>query len=150
MCYTGAMLKVAVMLNNYFHDLATALLMTSGFAAFYLAKAVEKAKTKEAVNLFAQLFQRFTVIGRIAFVWIIVAGAIRLVAFNTYEWQDAVGKEQVPALIFKHLLLFAVVGAGIYAWRRVSKKVAVIKESVSQKVVKSGKIIKLRQTPVNR
>lgn len=149
MCYTGAMLKVAVMLNNYFHDLATALLMTSGFAAFYLAKAVESAKTKEAVNLFAQLFQRFTFIGRIAFVWIIVAGAIRLAAFNTYEWQDAVGKNQIPALILKHLLLFAVVGTGIYTWRRLSREVAAIKESVSQNVVKRGKVIKLPQTPVN-
>lgn len=137
------MLKVAIMLNNYFHDLATALLMTSGIAAFYLAKTVETAKTKEAINLFANLFQKFTAVGRGAFVWIIVAGAIRLAAFNTYEWQDAVGKNQVPALIVKHLLLFAVVGTGIYAWRQVSKKVAEIKATVNHKREKSGNLIKL-------
>lgn len=131
------------MMNNYFHDLATALLMTSGLAAFYLAKSVESAKSKEAISLFANLFKKFTLLGRVAFIWILVAGAIRLAAFNNYEWQDAVGKNQVPALIVKHLLLFAVVGTGIYAWRQVSKKVARLTESINSKPKTKGKIIKL-------
>lgn len=117
------MIKVFVMLNNYFHDLATALLMTSGIAVYYLAKAAEQTNDREVIRYFADSFRKLTLLGRAAFIWIIGAGVVRLVAYKDFEWAEAVGKDQVPALVVKHLIMFTVVGVGVYYWRKLNTRV---------------------------
>src|SRR3990172_927084 len=112
------MVEIFIMMNNYFHDLATALLLTSGIAVYVLAKSAEAKKDRSVIEFYVEAYGRMTVLGRIAFGWIIVAGAPRLITFKNYEWVSYVGNNQVPAIMVKHTLMFLVVGAGIFYWRR--------------------------------
>ena len=117
------MLKIALMMNNYFHDFATALLVTSGVIIYVLLRQAEKTDSAEVIDYFIRSYRKLTLLGRVSFMWIILAGTIRLINFRSFEWFDAVGKDQVPSLITKHMIMFFLVGLGIYYWRKLNKKI---------------------------
>ena len=123
------MLNIIIMLNNYFHDLATALLMTSGVVVYYFAKAAEDTNDQAVIKYFTDSYRRLTILGRGAFVWIIVAGVFRLINFQEFEWAQAVGKNMVPVLIMKHVLIFGLVGGGLYFWRKLNQKVIKLRQT---------------------
>ncbi len=111
------------MMNNYLHDFAAALLVTSAVVILVMARSVERQGHIEAVRYFVDIYPKLTLLARASMGWIIVAGAIRLYYYTGFEWAEAVGKDQVPALIVKHLMMFTAVGAGAYFWLRLSRKV---------------------------
>jgi len=123
------MFKIAIMMNNYFHDLATALLVTSGAAVYYLTKTAEATHSRDAIRFFSDSYRRLTTIGRVAFVWILAAGVVRILNFESFEWPEAVGKNLVVALIIKHIIMFTAVGFGIYAWLKVNSKVKKLRQA---------------------
>ena len=44
-----------------------------------------------------------------------------------FEWANAVGRLQVPALILKHVLAFAFVGVGVYLWVKLDSRVKALR-----------------------
>ena len=125
-------MQIFIMMNNYFHDFAAALLVTSAVVIFVLARSVERQGHIEAVRYFVGIFPNLTLLARVSMGWIIIAGAIRLYFYTGFEWAEAVGKDQVPALIVKHMMLFAAVGVGVYFWVRLSRKVRRLRERVEE------------------
>ncbi len=123
-------------MNNYFHDFATALLVTSGVVIYVLFRQAEKTDSVEVVDYFIRSYKKLTLLGRISFAWIILAGTIRLINFRSFEWSDAVGKDQVPSLIAKHLIMFFFVGLGIYYWRKLNNKILSLGKSDESDVSK--------------
>jgi len=123
------MLKIAVIMNNYFHDLATALLITSAVTVYYFAKTAEGSEDPAVVRYFIETYRRLTILGRGAFAWIILAGIVRIINFKAFEWSDAMGKNLIPALIVKHIMLFSAVFGGIYFWRKLNRKVNALKQA---------------------
>ena len=118
------------MMNNYFHDVATALLITSAVVILLLARSAERTGEVEAIRYFVDLYPKLTILARISLSWIAVGGVIRLLTFVDFEWAAAVGKNQVPALILKHIVIFSVVGTGAYKWRQLSRKVKELRASI--------------------
>lgn len=125
-------MQIFIMMNNYFHDFAAALLVTSAVVIMILARSVERQGHIEAVRYFVDIFPKLTLLARISIGWIIVAGAVRLYFYTGFEWAEAVGRDQVPALIVKHLMLFTAVGTGAYFWFRLSRKVRRLREQVEE------------------
>lgn len=123
-------MNLLITVNNYFHDFAAALLVTSAYAVFVLARTAEKRGEVESLRYFVNVYSRLTFLGRVSLGWIILAGVVRLYNFNQFEWVQAVGQDQVPALIAKHILFFTIVGAGVYYWRKLSRKVRELQELV--------------------
>ncbi len=119
-----------IVVNNYFHDFATGLLITSAVAILVMARSVERQGHDDAIRYFVDIYPKLTLLARFSMAWIITAGAIRLYFFMGFEWADAFGTDQVPALIVKHLMMFTVVGTGVYFWRRLSKKVKNLRAQV--------------------
>lgn len=120
---------VIIMMNNYFHDVATALLMASGFALWAIVRKIDNANEKQVIDYFLKIYNDLTRLARFSLIWILVGGIPRTIFYVDFEWANAVGKNQVPALIIKHILAFTFVGIGAHIWIRLNKRVKRIRES---------------------
>lgn len=105
-------LGVLVMLNNYFHDLAAALLFCSVLAAWVLWRRWGKGSGAEGA-LVVELVNALTRVAAYSLVWIVLGGVVRTLAYGEFEWMSAAGKGQVLALVLKHVILVSTVAAGV-------------------------------------
>jgi len=124
------LLGVAVMMNNYFHDVATALMVGSGFALHAIARVQAEQKTPEATLFFLKTHRQMVKLFKFALWWIVIGGVPRTIFYTSFEWTNYADKLQVPALMVKHVLMAAVVIWGIGAWRRMQRKVAVLRDGL--------------------
>ncbi|RJQ47617.1 MAG: hypothetical protein C4538_04930 [Nitrospiraceae bacterium] len=121
-------LGVIIMMNNYFHDVATALLMASGFFIWIIVKKYDDTgKNPETGEYFLKIYSSATKLAKFALIWIVLGGIPRTIFYKDFEWANAAGKGQIPALIVKHILAFAFVGTGVYLWHRINRRVKEIK-----------------------
>ena len=126
----GPGLGVAIMMNNYFHDMATGLLVGSGFALHAIMRIQASSKTAEATLFFLKTNRHMVKLFKFALWWVILGGVPRTIFYTSFEWANAADKLQIPALAVKHVMMFTVVVWGIVAWRRMQKKVELLKESL--------------------
>lgn len=114
-------MAIFIMLNNFFHDFAVALL----FACLLVMTFVYKATRKDGISLnldFAnRLFRWLNKVIFGAWVFIIVGGVIRTLSYEQYEWMEAAGRGQVVALVTKHILLVSFVVGGTVLQLRLKK-----------------------------
>ncbi len=127
-------LGVAIMMNNYFHDVATALMATSAFVMYALYRLQESMPDKLSTLFFLRAHQKVTGFAKFALIWIIVGGFPRTYFYTRFEWANAAGKGQVPALIVKHILIAILVVAGVYAWLKLRRKVAELREGLPEEM----------------
>ena len=121
-------LGVIIMMNNYFHDVATALLMASAIVIWVIIKRYESSVvTNETTDYFLKIYKSSTMMAKFALLWIILGGIPRTIFYTEFEWANAAGKSQITALVVKHILAFAIVGTGAYLWIRINRKVKDIK-----------------------
>lgn len=116
------MLSILVLLNNYLHDLAAAVLIASMILLFVLVREVER-QGEEAKALFVKVYRKFSLVSLASLIIIILGGIVRTITYRQYEWAWAAGRGQVTVLIAKHIILFTLVGVGIYLWIRLAGKV---------------------------
>jgi hypothetical protein len=116
-------LGVAIMMNNYFHDMATGLLVGSGFVLHVIIKIQASMNTPEATLFFLKTNRKMVKLFRFSLWWVILGGVPRTIFYTSFEWANAADKLQIPALAVKHVMMFAAVVWGITAWRRMQKKV---------------------------
>ena len=108
-------MAILVMLNNYFHDLATAIFAVSAIAAWLLYRSRALQQAPAAVRPVAAGLVK---VGIASLVWTLLAGMIRGITYREYEWVEAAGRGQVPVLVLKHVILVSLVIAGlIVLWR---------------------------------
>lgn len=115
---------IALMMNNYFHDVATALLASSGLALWAMLHAWERDPRPEAARFFLAVHARMRTLARISLAWIVLGGIPRTIFYSEFEWANAAGRGQVAALAVKHVVFFVVVGFGVWSWRRLGRRVA--------------------------
>jgi len=118
------LLSITLMLNNYVHDVATGLLLLSALWLGWSAKDLGATPSAETLAVFRASYQRC-----LRFVWgsigvIIATGIVRTVYFMRFEWLPAMGRGLVPVLILKHVLIFSMLGAGLYAWVQLRRRLA--------------------------
>lgn len=123
-------LGVAVMMNNYFHDMATGLLVGSGFALHAILRIQASMNTTQATLFFLKTNRHMVKLFKFALWWVIIGGVPRTIFYTSFEWANAADKLQVPALAVKHVMMFTAVVWGVYAWRRMQAKVAILRDSL--------------------
>lgn len=123
-------LGVAIMMNNYFHDVATALLAASAFSLYAIVRVRDAVDTPEATVFFLKTYRIMVKFFRFALYWIIIGGVPRTIFYKSFEWANAADKLQVPALMVKHILMAGLVVWGVYAWRRLKRRVAELQKTV--------------------
>ena len=126
----GPGLGVVIMMNNYFHDMATGLLVGSGFALHAILRIQTSMNTPQATLFFLKTNSHMKKLFKFALWWVVLGGVPRTIFYTSFEWANAADKLQIPALAVKHVMMFAAVVWGIYAWRRMQAKVAVLRESL--------------------
>jgi uncharacterized membrane protein len=121
-------LGVAIMMNNYFHDVATALLVASGFLIWVIVKRYDvTTKDTDTTEYFLRIYRSAINFAKFSLIWIIIGGVPRTLFYKEFEWANAVGKSQVPALIVKHILAFTFLGTGVFIWLKINNRVKNIK-----------------------
>ena len=123
-------LGVAVMMNNYFHDVATALLAASAFCLYAIDRVRGVINTPAATIFFLKVYKIMVKFFRFALWWIVIGGIPRTIFFRSFEWSHFADQLQIPALMVKHILFAIFVIWGIYAWRRLKRKVADLSDSL--------------------
>lgn len=121
---------VLIMMNNYFHDVATAMLAASGAALWVMVKKYEGQEDEAVTRYFLSIYTRMTKVARFSLYWILIGGVPRTLAYRSFEWANAVEHVQIPALIVKHIIVFSLVGAGVYLWLKVNRRVKAIREKM--------------------
>jgi hypothetical protein len=112
--------SIVIIINNYFHDLATALLLTSAVILWVLGRRAEQGGTAERTAL-ARAYPTLKRFAWGAFAWIIVGGVPRTIFFTRYEWDPTVIKGIVPALMVKHVFMVTAIVIGAIMWNRMAK-----------------------------
>lgn len=108
-------MAILILLNNYFHDLATAVLGISSLSAWLLLRSEPARRAPEILRPVARTLYR---VGLGALAWTLAGGVVRALAYRRYEWMEAAGRGQVAALVVKHVLLVSMVILGLCAlWR---------------------------------
>ena len=120
---------VILMMNNYFHDVATALLLASGIAIWIIYKKLGNSDKPDVRAYFLELYDSMTSLAKFALAWIILGGIPRTYFYTEFEWSHYAGQSQIPALIIKHVLAFVFVSAGAHLWIRIRSKVREIRDS---------------------
>ena len=115
-------LGILVVLNNYVHDVATGLLLLSALWLGWSARDLGPSPSAETLAVFHRSYRRC-----LRFVWgsivaIVATGMVRALHFEEFEWMPALGRGLVPVLVLKHVLIFAMLGVGGWAWVRLRKR----------------------------
>lgn len=118
------------MMNNYFHDVATAMLLVASILMMFLIREVERHGNIETKRLFVDLYPKMSHIISGTIVFIIMAGIVRTFTYKEFEWANAVGNEQVPAIIIKHVLVVLFLFYGFRGWIRVHRRVKAMKGEI--------------------
>ncbi len=113
-------MSIAIIINNYLHDVASAMLLASALVVWLAGRQVERGASPAAFLAAYPLLKRIAW-GSLA--WIVVGGIPRAIFFTRYEWDPAVMRGIVPALIVKHVLMSAAILTGAAMWTRVLRLV---------------------------
>lgn len=106
---------LAVMLNNYFHDLAVAFLFASTLMAHLaLDHWPERAPRRLATTL--------TRVAWASLAWVVLGGAVRAWFYQEYEWLPKAGTAQIPVLMVKHVFLVALTVWGLVGVVRLRRR----------------------------
>ena len=114
-------MAILVMFSNYFHDLATALFAVSAVTAYLLRRSLAMQAAPATLQPVVRGVVR---VGYGALAWTLVFGYVRGLAYRKYEWAEAAGRDQVTALVVKHIFLVILVVIGcvmLYKLRRLGK-----------------------------
>ena len=125
-------LGVAIMMNNYFHDVATALLAASAFTMHAIVRVQAVQNSVAGTLFFIRTYDMMVKFFRFALWWIILGGIPRTIFFTSFEWNHFADKLQIPALMVKHLLMFVLVVWGVIAWKRLKRKVEALRRALPE------------------
>lgn len=114
------MFNIFLMISNYFHDLATAIMASNILVVYFLGRYLETNPQK--VTIQTRVFKKLSYVTYGALTYIILGGALRAYYFMDFEWNPAVAKGQVTALIIKHIFLFSLTIFGILVHVKYQKK----------------------------
>ena len=118
---------IFVMLNNYYHDFATAIIIVCTYAMVLMIRFAER----EGAGLFRQrvpkIYPRMLHVTGGSLVLLFMAGIVRSFTYKWFEWVEVLGMGQIVVLILKHVLMFGIVGYGIYVWVGLHKRIKLIR-----------------------
>jgi hypothetical protein len=119
--------SILIMTINYSHDIATAFLAVSGMMMFFLSHVYPASAGQESDLFFIRIYEKIRKSARYSLEWILLAGVPRIIFYMQFEWSTMAGDLQVIAIIIKHIVMFLLVGTGIYSWVRLNRKVQSLK-----------------------
>ncbi|OGP34317.1 MAG: hypothetical protein A2X87_01415 [Deltaproteobacteria bacterium GWC2_42_51] len=122
------MISILVMLNDYFHDFATAVVIVLSYTMMLLVRYVQKDIQKDSIAFLFAIYPKAVHISGGLVILLLMAGIVRAFTYSQYEWNQMVGNDQVWLIIVKHIVMFSVFGYGLYLWVKMHKVLKLMKE----------------------
>lgn len=126
----GPLAGAIISMNNYFHDVATGLVIASVLTAWFLMERAPENPSRQRAAFILDAYGVLGAIAKYSLCWVLLAGVPRTIYFKRLEWAAVAGELQVPAIIIKHIVVLAFVIAGIYYWRRFRRKARLMREKL--------------------
>jgi len=114
------MYGVAVTIFNYFHDLAVALLAANVTCIYIIGRILDGRPAGD--EIMPRLYRTLSRVTYWALAFVLAGGVVRAINFVEYEWNPAVGKSLVPAIIVKHVLLVGLTVFALVVQKKYGKK----------------------------
>jgi hypothetical protein len=111
---------VIVMLINYFHDLAVALLAINILSVYIVGRTLDESPLRD--EILPRLFRVMSRVTYGALAFVLAGGVVRAFNFMEFEWNQAAGQGQIPALVVKHALLVGLTVFGLITHRKYQRK----------------------------
>lgn len=134
----GPGLGIALMMNNYLHDVATALLLASAVALWVMLRRYDPSAGPGAARLFLAIRRAMARLAGLSLAWIVLGGIPRTIFYADFEWANAAGRGQVAALVVKHVLALAFVGAGGWLWVKLRRRVRQVEAGLGSAARRGG------------
>lgn len=109
-------------MNNYFHDLATAMPLACGIVAWMIFRKFERGMDDTVTAYFLRLYKGMTRLAWFSLAWIILGAIPRALTFTTFEWPNAVEKHHEAGLIAKYVIAVVMMLSGGALWFLLMKK----------------------------
>lgn len=123
------MIGILVMLNNYFHDFFTATFLVCSYSMVLLVRYVI-GRGEESKRLVVDIYPKLLHLNVGSVIFLFMAGIVRAFTYEKYEWANAIGTGQVPALMVKHALLFGLFFYAVFLWIGVHKKIQILRREL--------------------
>ena len=114
-------MDILIILNNYFHDVATAILLSSAVIMWVLGRQARRSGGGAELDALAGAYPTLTKFAWFALAWIVIGGVPRIIFFNTHEFIPAVENGLVTVLAIKHMLMGVAVIVGAIMWMRTKR-----------------------------
>lgn len=111
-----------ILMNNYFHDVATAMLLACGIVLGVMLKHLGEERDEAVMRYAAALFRGVTVLFRFSGLWIIASGMLRIATFRSFEWHNTVQKHFEAGLLVKYGIAAAMMIVGAFLWVKLSRR----------------------------
>jgi putative copper export protein len=109
-------MAVIILLNNFLHDFGAAGWLVGGVVLWTI---LSKHKAEVQRNhAFREIVRHIILLMNLSLIGIVLFGAVRALAYRTYEWNPAAGNNQVTLLLVKHALLTIVFILGLVQYIR--------------------------------
>ena len=122
------MLGILVMLNDYFHDFATAIAIVLSYVMLLFVRYAQHNSQKGLTEFLLTIFPKAVHVTGGIVILLLMAGIVRAFTYSDFEWNYALGGEQVWLLVAKHIVMFSVFGYGLYLWIKMYRIVKDIRE----------------------
>jgi hypothetical protein len=123
----GPVFSVLLMMNNYCHDIATAMLMASGVTMWVIIRRLENAANPEARSLMFSLYRSISKIVTFSLIWIAAGAVPRILTFSTFESAEAHAMNRLAGLMAKHIVALGMLLGGAYLWISLIRRVKEIR-----------------------
>ncbi len=110
------------MMSNYFHDVATAMIMACSVSMWLILKRFEGDSSTEARAFLFRLYQRISGVVVFSWIWIVTAGILRIATFSSYEWPTAAANRHEYGLMLKYAIAMTLIAVGAILWSRVANR----------------------------
>lgn len=117
-------------MNNYFHDFAAGVVFVCGIVMFKMVNWAQKMESREAKEIVQGVYPTVVHIIGGAVIFMLFAGVIRTFTYKDFEWANAVGIGQVPAIIVKHIVVGGIFFYGVALWIKAHKKIKEIRKEL--------------------
>jgi hypothetical protein len=122
--------SVFIMINNFLHDIVIAVPLASGVAMRVIVGRLENNGDAGADALMLNMYSKISRIFIGSLVWISLGAIPRILTFTRFEWAHALSDHNIPGLIAKHLIIFAVLMAGTFLWVALTRRVRKFKSAL--------------------
>ena len=124
------MIGILVLMNNSFHDFAAGVVFVCGITMYIMVRSAYNSDSRAAKEIVNDVYPTLVHVIGGAIIFMLFAGVIRTFTYKEFEWANAVGVNQVPAIIVKHIVVGGIFFYGIALWVKAHKKIKKIRQEL--------------------